>query len=453
MRSGPAPPVSVYVHTLGCPKNEADSRVMVRSLLAAGARVVGDPDEATHILLNTCGFIQDAKEESIGAILDACASYAGKAVVVMGCLVERYRSELAKGIPEVAGWVGLVDEEATTEVLRLLGLGAERAGASGGPPRPRHDTDGVARGLDPRASYAYLKISDGCDEPCTFCAIPGIKGAYHSIPPGQALSEADDCLSEGARELVLVGQDTAIWQSGDLELAGLIDLLAVDARVRRIRVMYLQPEHVTDSFLRYMAGQPRLCRYLDIPFQHSHPDVLRRMGRWGDGDAYLGLLRRARRLMPDLAVRSTFIVGFPGEREEHFDHLLRFVEEAGFDYAGGFVYSPEEKTAAARLRPRVGQTVSRERLNRLSALLAAQAESKHQDMVGSPVHVMIDSLGGEDGDGITTAIGRTAGQAPEVDGVTYIEGDLPEGTVAGDIVRVTVSAALGYDLMATCDAS
>jgi ribosomal protein S12 methylthiotransferase len=453
MGSRPASLVSVYFHTLGCPKNEADSRTACRSLVAAGAVVVADPDEATHIVINTCGFIQDAKEESIGAILDACARYPQKTVLVTGCLVERYRAELQRGIPEVAGWSGLLEGPEGDKMLRRLGLETPKS-LSETPTHPR-ETPGRLGGEASlySAPYAYLKISDGCDELCTFCAIPGIKGAYRSLGRDEILREAAALLTEGAKELVLVGQDTAVWKSDGLDLVGLIDLLAADERVRRIRVMYLQPEHVTAGFLEYMAEQPKLCRYLDIPFQHSDPEILRRMRRWGDGRAYLGFLERARALMPDVAVRSTFIVGFPGEGEAHFGRLLRFVDEAGFDYAGGFVYSPEEGTRAAAMRPRVGRAIARRRLNRLNALLMERAESRHQQMVGSRVDVMIDSFEEEDEGETVIAVGRTAGQAPEVDGVTYIEGGLPEGTMVGDIVTVTVSAAPGYDLVAGGDAS
>ena len=252
---------------------------------------------------------------------------------------------------------------------------------------------------------------------------------------------------------MLVGQDTTLWEGDGLDLTGLLDLLAADARVRRLRVMYLQPEHVTEGLLRYMPSQPKLCRYLDVPFQHSHPDILRRMGRRGDGSSYRELIGLARRLMPDVAVRSAFITGFPGETAEHFEHLLDFVDASGFDYAGGFVYSPEEATAAAGLKHRVRRSVARERLNRLNALLGACAEREHQRLVGSSVEVMIDSLDPEDtGEGVA-AVGRTGGQAPEVDGVTYVEGDLPEDLAPGDILMVRVEAALGYDLVGSCDAS
>ena len=442
----------IFLHTLGCPKNEADSRSLMRSLEGARVSFVDDPADATHIVINTCGFIQDAKEESIGAILDACASYPGKAVLAVGCLVERYREELSAGIPEVKGWLGLLEGREATELLALLGsTGLPCARPTSNPERDDNETG--LRATERERSFAYLKISDGCDEPCTFCAIPGIKGGYHSFAVEDIVREAQACLADGVRELVLVGQDTSLWSGNDTDLAGLIDLLAADERVRRIRLMYLQPDHVTDAFLEYMASQPKLCRYLDVPFQHANAEVLRRMGRGGEGSAYLELLERARRLMPDVSLRSAFIVGFPGEDEGQFEELLGFVETAEFDYAGGFVYSPEEGTIAADLKPQVRRGVARDRLNRLNAALAYCAEQKHQALVGSRVAVMIDSLDPEDVEEGVAAVGRTEGQAPEVDGVTYIEGRLPAGVGAGDIVVVSITAAAGYDLVGTCDAS
>jgi ribosomal protein S12 methylthiotransferase len=214
--------------------------------------------------------------------------------------------------------------------------------------------------------------------------------------------------------------------------------------------MYLQPDHLTENLLQRMVEQPKLCRYLDIPFQHSHPEVLRRMGRRGDGDAYLDLLARARRTVSGVALRSAFIVGFPGETEDHFEHLLEFVAAAEFDYAGGFIYSPEEGTQAARLGPRVPRSVARERLNRLNNVLAQTAERAHAQHAGSAVEVMVDSIG-DDGLGYgAQAMGRTGSQAPEVDGVVYIEGGLPEGTRVGDVITVMISASVGYDYVGAC---
>lgn len=457
----PPSPRTVWVVTLGCPKNEADSRAVTRLLRSLGINVTDTPEEAGCILINTCGFIQEAKEESIAAILEACADYPGKQVLVMGCLVERYREELSEGIPEVSGWFGVTAGTDYAELVRWLDDSISGRGEEDdhclrvGPYSPRdgvHYRGGCGRLSQegtPVQSYAYLKISDGCDELCTFCAIPGIKGPYHPLTAAEILREADACLAEGVRELVLVGQDTAVWRDGDLDLAGLIDRLAGDERVRRVRVMYLQPDHVTAGFLEYMASQPKLCRYLDIPFQHSHPDILRAMGRKGSGDEYLALLKQAESLMPDVSVRSTFIVGFPGEEDEHFEHLLDFVEEAGFDYAGGFVYSPEEGTPAVKLRPRIRRAVARERLNRLNTVLEAQSAQKHRQMVGTRLEVLVDSLHPEEWDEGVAAVGRIPGQAPEVDGLTYVEGALPRDCVPGDVLRVTITGTLGYDLSAT----
>ena len=409
-----------------------------------GIDIVEDPGEATHILVNTCGFIREAKEESIGAILDASASYPDRQILVMGCLVERYRDEMARDMPEVTAWFGLAGGPDEDELVRLLGGESAGGGPGGaGPAQPR--AAGVA--VCDRTSYAYVKISDGCDELCTFCAIPGIKGPYRAATPEEILREADACLTEGAKELVLVGQDTARWESGDVDLVGLSGLLVADPRLEWLRIMYLQPEHVTDAFLRHVAQEAKLCRYLDLPLQHSHPDVLRRMGRVGDGDSYVELLARARRFIPDVVLRSTFIVGFPGETEAHFEHLLDFVREAEFDYAGGFIYSPEEGTAAARLKPLVPRRVARERLNRLNQVLGEVAERKHAGQVGSSVEVMIDSVGGDDPCDGREAVGRTRGQAPEVDGVVHIEGRLPDATTVGNVIRVTIDAAVGYDFI------
>ena len=437
MNPSSAPASGVYLHTLGCPKNDADSRTLSRALAVAGVHVVDDPAGASFIVINTCGFIQDAKEESIGAILDACGNYGGERVVVTGCMVERYMDELREGIPEVAGWFGLADAERLVACLR---------GEAGGTP--------ILTGEGPQVkSYAYVKISDGCDELCSFCAIPAIKGRYYSVDPAEIVAEVRSCLDEGAREIVLVGQDTAVWRHGHMGLTDLLELLAAEERVRRIRLMYLQPEHVTDELLEYMAAQPKLCRYLDIPFQHADSAVLHRMGRWGDGEEYRRLIARARRLMPDVSMRSTFIVGFPGETIGQFEALLEFVDDVGFDHAGGFVYSPEEGTSASALRPQVRRSIARERLNRLTDVLAARAAERNQSLIGSRVEVMLDSRDPGDLEEEAVAVGRTAGQAPEIDGLTHVEGDLPVYFGPGDVVMVRVTDSIGYDLVGTYDAT
>jgi ribosomal protein S12 methylthiotransferase len=437
----------VYLHTLGCPKNDADTSVLARRLAGEGVTLVSVPEQATHLLINTCGFTQEAKEESIGAILDAADAYPAAELLVMGCLVERYRRELVTEIPEVTAWFGLGDQDALVGMLERRDVGETMQARGGGPP-PSSTPGGVAR------SFAYVKISDGCDHPCTFCAIPGIKGPYRGLSAAAILAEARAALDEGARELVLVGQDTAIWEDGDLRLADLLDGLAADPRVRWIRLLYLQPEHVDEGLLRLLAGHEKVVPYLDIPFQHASGAVLRRMARGGDGESHLALLRRARTLMPEVSIRSTFIVGFPGETEEDLDSLLQFVAEAGFAHAGAFVYSPEEGTKAARLRPRIPTEVARERLTRLSSLLLDLAEERNADMAGRHLQVMIDVLApGEADTGAPegAAVGRTVGQAPEIDGVTVIEGPLPVGLAVGDVISAEVVDAVGYDLVARWD--
>lgn len=435
----------LFIHTLGCPKNDADSDMLARRLRAAGVELVGDPSEAGSLLINTCGFVEEAREESIDAILGAARDYPTARVLVTGCLVQRYRDELVAGIPEVQGWYGLGDIDALLHDLRPStdgSVGGDTASSLKAAPSP-----------SPPRSYAYVKISDGCDHGCSFCAIPGIKGPYLALSPDQILEQAAAALDEGARELVLVGQDTAIWSSDTLDLAGLLAALSADPRVTWLRLMYLQPEHVDETLLAAMAGNDKLVKYLDIPFQHGATRVLRRMSRRGGAEDYLTLLGRARALLPEVSLRTTFIVGFPGETEEESAELLEFCAAASFDHGGAFVYCPEEGTPASRLRPRIPATVAQERLSRLSSALLSGAEQTNRGRVGRTMEVMIDALGAAEGPEGVVAVGRTSRQAPEVDGVTYLEGDLPAGARPGDLVRAVVTEAFGYDLIARCDAS
>ena len=434
-------PAKVYLLTLGCPKNDADSRSIGRDLRAAGVDVVDEPSCATHIVVNTCGFIQSAKEESIETILDVCREYPDKHVLAMGCLVQRYRDELTQGIPEVSDWLGIAGGDTSQRLLDAVSEGDGYVLRTG-----------IGRRREAE-SYAYVKISDGCDEGCTFCAIPGIKGPYVALRVDDILREVDSCLAEGAKEIVLVGQDTTRWRSDGLGLHGLIETLASDQRVRRIRVMYLQPTMVDDALLEFMSGHEKLCQYLDVPFQHSHPTVLHRMGRRGDGESYSDLLRRARDLMPRVATRSTFIVGFPGETERHFAHLLDFVESAGFDYGGAFVYSPEEGTTAERMRPRVGHAVAKKRLERLSDALLQSGVSRRESLLGEELEVLVDSVDLEETVEGGKAVGRTEGQAPEVDGVTHVVGPRCGELLPGDMVRVKITDVLGCDLIGEISAS
>jgi len=443
----------VYLHTLGCPKNDADSRSLARRLRAQGARMVDEPDQATDLLLNTCGFIQDAKEESIAAILSAAGDYPGRRLLVMGCLVQRYRDELRAEIPEVDDWFSLGEVDRLVRALSGPGRGAAEGLDTGTLAVPAGlDTPGVDRS-GAALPYAYVKVSDGCDHRCSFCAIPAIKGPYQARSLSEVRVEAEAALAEGARELVLVGQDTAIWRDGGQDLADLLELLGTDKRVLWLRLLYLQPEHVQNRLLSLMAEHPKVCRYLDIPLQHVSRSVLAAMGREGDGDAYRRLVERARVMMPDISLRSTFMVGFPGETEADFDELLRFAEEVGFNHAGVFLYSPEEGTRAERLPGPVPEAVARERLQRLSATLADASEVVNHGLVGRETTFLLEALGQMELPGDVVAMGRTAGQAPEIDGVAFVEGALPAGSGPGEVFPVRITEALGHDLVVRWDGS
>lgn len=426
----------VYLHTLGCPKNEADSGTLGRHLRRAGVPLAAEPEEASHIVVNTCGFIEAAREESIEAILEAGAGYPAARLFVMGCLVERYRDELVAGLPEVAGWYGL------SEVDSLVSLLATEARPAKGGPGGAHWPSAQAA-----QTFSYIKVSDGCDHVCSFCAIPAIKGPYAALGLQAVVEQAQSALEAGARELILVGQDTAIWRSDRLDLLGLVDLLAEDARVDRVRLLYLQPENVTERLLTFMTTHDTLCRYLDIPFQHASRSVLRRMARAGNGDSYLELIRRAREKMPDVSLRSTFIVGFPGETEDDVDELLRFVAKAGFDHAGVFAYSPEEGTKAASLPGQLAPEVVAERMRRVGQALIDSGEAAAAGRVGTHVRVLLESLSSEEGPEGTWGAGRTCGQAPEIDGVTFLTGPVPPGAQVGGLVDGVVEEAAGYDLL------
>lgn len=436
-------PFGVYLHTLGCPKNEADSGALGRRLLRSGVPLVAAPDEATHIVVNTCGFIEAAREESIEAILDAGAAHPRARVLVMGCLVERYREELMAGLPEVAAWFGLAE---AAELERYLALERGRAvrSSSASPAEPSTGEAAVP-------TFSHIKVSDGCDHLCSFCAIPAIKGPYAALDLEAVWEQTRHALAAGAGELILVGQDTAIWRHGELDLLGLVDSLLEDQRVRRIRLLYLQPEHVSDRLLEGMAAKSRLCRYLDIPFQHASAPVLRRMARAGDGASYLELVGRARRLMPDVSLRSTFIVGFPGETDDDVEALLEFVGEARLDHAGVFAYSPEEGTSAAALSGRIPPEVVAERLTRVGQALIDSGEEAAALRVGDEVRVLVESLGDEDAPAGAWGVGRTCAQAPDIDGISFVTGVEPPDLRVGSYVAGVVEEAAGFDLLVRAD--
>jgi ribosomal protein S12 methylthiotransferase len=426
-RAARGPGATFALVTLGCPKNEADSQRLEDLLVAAGHRPAA-VTSADLVIVNTCGFIDDAKEESIAAILDVCeATHArGARAAAIGCLVQRYRADLERELPEVDVLAGF-DTQPLFDALAAVG-GRGRGGAAEAAPRR------------PRPLHSYIKISDGCDHRCSFCAIPLIKGAYEMMPSDAILEVAGAALSRGARELVLVGQDTSLWsEPGYGALPRLLSDLH-DLGPHWLRLMYLQPEHLDDELLEAVAAYA--VPYLDVPLQHASRGVLRAMGRRGDGDEFLGLLDRVRSVVPGIAVRSTFIAGFPGETERDVEELESFIAAAGLAVAGVFAFDPQEGTAAATLGGQIDTEVRLARAARLSSAIEDAARQYWEAFRARDVEMLVEhgSL-----NGVTEVIGRIAWQAPDVDGVTVAS---PRRSRRGQLARVTIGDVAGYDLMA-----
>jgi ribosomal protein S12 methylthiotransferase len=421
---------AVHVVTLGCPKNEVDSDRMAASL-AAGFRLVADPDEADVVVVNTCSFIREATEESIEVVMSFAtgwkAARPGRALIVAGCMPSRYGDELADALPEADAFVKVADEASIASVIAgLTGIAA--------PPVP----DGPLR-LAPGPS-AYLQVSDGCHRACSFCAIPAIRGPYVSRPAIELAAEAAALVSGGARELVLVGQDVSAWGRDLPGKPVLADLVRASTRTPGLgwlRLMYVQPDGITPELLEVMASEATVARYLDMPLQHASRSVLRRMGRSADGAEFLRLIGVIRSAVPGVVLRTTMIAGFPGETREESDTLAAFVRDARLDYAGVFAFSPEEGTPAASLPGQVPPRTRRARTQRLRDLADEVGAERAAAYIGQDIEVL--ALGTEDGE----PIGRHRGQAPDVDGVVLLDREIPAGT----LVTVTIVDSLGYDLV------
>jgi ribosomal protein S12 methylthiotransferase len=445
---GPEGPggLSVGMLSLGCPKNLVDGEVMLGALQAAGYRVTTEADAADILIVNTCAFIREAKEESVNAILEMAARKREgrcRALVVAGCLPQRYRGELLPLLPEVDAFVG------TGEYPRIAAVCAEVLRGTGRRDWAQSGTvlhhDLLPRLRSTPRHFAYVKISEGCDHRCTFCAIPGIRGRHASRSAASVVAEVGRLAAEGVREVSLVAQDSTAYGRDRGEREGLADLLRALAAVEGIewiRVHYAYPASVTPGLIRAMAEEPKVCRYLDIPLQHLDEAMLRAMGRGGTGDGIRRLLARFREAIPDLTIRTSFIVGFPGETEARFETLLRGVEELQFDRVGVFAFSPEEGTGAEALGGRVPRRVALARRRRLLAAAEQVAQAHGRRLVGTRARILVD---GPSPESPLVMQGRTAAHAYEVDGVVFLSG----GPVRpGTFVRGRIAAARGHDLVA-----
>jgi ribosomal protein S12 methylthiotransferase len=449
--SGPAAPepVRVSLVSLGCAKNLIDSEMILGSAGTAGLAIVSRPEDADLLVVNTCGFIGPAREESLAAIREACAvkeASPGKKVVVVGCLAQRSAEDLRREAPGIDAIVGLGQYGRIGEFLLELTGGNGGAGPRllvGDPNTACNAEVGRFRLTPPH--YAYLRVSEGCDNPCTFCAIPAIRGRFRSKPLAEIEAEARELVASGARELVLISQDTTSYGidlHGRPALPELLERLAGIDGVRWLRVLYAYPTTLTDDAIDALARIDRAVKYLDLPLQHIDDRMLRRMGRRMDEAATRGLLARLRERIPGLVLRTTFLVGFPGEGEGEFRRLLDFVREFRFERLGTFAYSREEGTPAARLKEEVPEEVRRERVERLMLAQQEVAFAHNRSRIGQVAEAVIDGREG----GRWTA--RSQGEAPEIDPQIFLTGPAARDLEIGRFLDVRITGTMDYDLIA-----
>jgi ribosomal protein S12 methylthiotransferase len=438
--------------SLGCPKNLVDSEVMMGQLKRAGYEITSDEGEAETLVVNTCGFIDAAKQESINAIIEAARQKTdGKCqrLVVAGCLVERYRDELRAELPEVDAFIGtnqinditqVCDEKVNTRSLPVISLGNQSA-------TYLYD-ESTPRVLATPGYSAYIKIAEGCDRPCAFCFIPQMRGHFRSRRFGSVVAEAQALGAQGVKELILVAQDSSRYGEDLGQADGLAHLLRELAQldgVEWVRVMYTYPTHISDQFLDVLASEPKAVKYLDMPLQHASQNVLKLMKRGGTRASLERLIQRVRERVPGIAVRTTFIVGFPGETEEDFAELLAFVRNVEFDRVGVFTYSDEEGTPAYTLSDKVDPRVAKRRRDRLMKEQARISRKRNRARIGDTVRVLFEGPAKESD---LLWQGRLETQAPDIDGCVLIN-DAPENfnPVPGDFVNVLITEAHEYDLV------
>src|SRR6266550_2318150 len=438
--------------SLGCPKNLVDSEVMMGQLKLNGYEITADAGEADTVVVNTCGFIDSAKKESIEAILEAAQLKAnGRAtrLVVAGCLVERYRDELKASMPEVDAFIG------TSQINDILAVCAPQTNTRSLPVIPLGNQsasylydESTPRVLATPSHYAFIKIAEGCDRPCAFCFIPQMRGHFRSRRFGSIVAEAHQLAEGGAKELILVAQDSSRYGE-DLgkqdALAHLLRKLAQTPGIEWVRVMYAYPTHISDVFLDVLATEPKAVNYLDMPLQHASQKVLRLMKRGGNGASLQRLVQRVRDRVPGIAVRTTFITGFPGETEEDFEELVTFVRNLEFDRVGVFTYSDEEGTPAFELPNKVDPKIAKQRRVCLMKAQSRISRKRNKSRVGQTIRVLFE---GESNESELLWQGRMETQAPDIDGCVLIN-DAPEGVTpeSGEFVNVLIEEAQEYDLV------
>lgn len=433
-----------YLLTLGCPKNSVDSEGMSELLRQAGYEATDQATQADLLIVNTCGFIDLAKAESLTALqVLAQEKQPSQYLIAAGCLSQRYGLGLLQEVPGIDALIGTQRWPEIVKLIEALSAREEPTLALQLPPSTTRYVASHPVARRATSATAYIKIADGCSAPCTFCSIPQIKGPYMSKPQDSILEEARQLVDQGVKELILIAQDTTGYWSDEGAKDGLPPLIeAILTSVPELpwlRIMYTYPGHISSRLMEAMAAHPQICHYIDLPLQHAHPDVLKRMKRPHNMKKVRKLISDLRRVMPDIALRTTFIVGCPGETEEEFGVLLAFLEEVEFDRVGVFTYSPEEGTEAAVLPGQLPQETKEERRLRAMELQQKISKEKNQTFIGRRLEVLVEGVG----EGIS--IGRSYRDAPEVDGMVLIQGELP----LNEFAPVRITGALEYDLIAS----
>lgn len=436
--------MNILFVSLGCDKNLVDTEVMLGLLAERGHQMVDSEELAEVIVINTCCFIHDAKEESIQTILEM-AEYkkegSCKALIVTGCLAQRYKQEIIDEIEEVDAVLGTTSYDKIVEAIDEALAGHTSVEMTNLDALPVVQSK---RLVTTGGHFAYLKIAEGCDKHCTYCIIPKIRGNFRSVPVERLLKEAETLVAQGVKEIILVAQETTLYGKdlyGEKSLHKLLKELCKISGLRWIRILYCYPEEITDELIQVIKEEDKICNYLDLPIQHASDGILKRMGRRTSKKQIVEIIGKLRREIPDIAIRTTLITGFPGETQEQHEELMGFIDEMEFDRLGVFTYSLEEDTPAAEMPNQIPEEVKENRQAELMELQQEIAFDLAEEMIGREVLVMIEGKVADE----NAYVGRTYKDAPNVDGLIFVESD--EELMSGDFARVRITKALEYDLM------
>lgn len=442
--------MNILFVSLGCDKNLVDTEVMLGLLAKKGHQMIDDETQADIVIVNTCCFIHDAKEESIQTILEMAQlkeTAVLKKLIVTGCLAQRYKEEILEEIPEVDAVLGTTSYDEIAEVID--GLFSDS-------PMERADARMIMKDVDylPETQkgrlvttgghFAYLKIAEGCDKHCTYCIIPKIRGNFRSVPMEELIDEAKELADQGVKELILVAQETTLYGKdiyGEKSLPRLLKALCKIQGLRWIRILYCYPEEITDELIQAIKEEPKICHYLDLPIQHASDAILKRMGRKTSKEQLISIIGKLREEIPDITLRTTLITGFPGETDEQHEELMDFVDQMEFERLGVFTYSPEEDTPAAEMPDQISEEIKQDRQAELMELQQDIVFDRNEDLIGEEMLVMIEGKVADE----NAYVGRTYRDAPNVDGLIFVNTD--EELVSGDFAKVKVTGAMDYDLI------